>query len=408
MDIVKPAEVGLCAERLARIDSFLERDFLEPGKLAGTQTLVARHGRVAHFSTLGSMALGGTEPMHEDAIFRIFSMTKPITSVAAMMLHERGCFQLRDPLGDYLPEFRDMRVYRWGSWPNYITRRCKRPLEIRDILMHTAGFTYAFVGRSKVDQGYRKAGVGNPNGDLDLAGFARILGGLPLEFSPGDAWLYGVSSDVLGYLVQVVSGRPFDEFLREEIFGPLGMTDTDFLVPRSKAGRLPPLYERTRQGEIRLLDAPESSRSLEMPSFPSGGGGLLSTTRDYYRFCEMLRRGGELDGVRLLSRKTIELMTTNHLPGDADLTDVALAGSFTETPYEGVGFGLGFSVNLGPARSARAGSAGEFAWGGMASTAFWVDPLEDLVVIFMTQLMPSSAYEIRTKLRTLVYAALVD
>ena len=408
MEIVTPEEAGLSAERLARIDAYLTREFLEPGRLAGTQTLVARHGRVAHFSTLGSPEIEGSTPLRDDSIFRIYSMTKPITSVAAMMLHERGCFQLRDRLADYLPEFGDLRVYQQGLWPNYVTRPCTRPLEIRDVLMHAAGFTYGFVRRTNVDHGYRKAGIGEPHGALDLAGFARELGRLPLEFSPGEAWCYGVSTDVLGYLVQVVSGRPFEEFLREEIFTPLGMVDTDFFVPADKAGRFLPCYERGLDGETRLGDDPADSPYLRMPNCPSGGGGLVSTTSDYFRFCEMLRRGGELDGVRLLSRKTIELMTVNHLPGDADLTDRAIAGSFSETPYEGVGFGLGFSVNLGPARTARAGSFGEFAWGGMASTAFWIDPLEDLVVIFMTQLIPSSAYDIRTKLRTLVYAALTD
>ena len=230
---------------------------------------------------------------------------------------------------------------------------------------------------------------------------------MPLEFSPGDAWNYSMSTDVLGYLVQVVSGKPFDQFLREEIFEPLAMRDTGFFVPPEKQPRLPACYERRLNGKTVLQDDPEKSSYLTPPGFLSGGGGLVSTAHDYLRFCEMLRRGGELDGTRIVSRKTLELMTKNHLPNDQDLTEMAV-GTFSETPYEGVGFGLGFSVNLGPARTGAVGSAGEFAWGGAASTAFWVDPVEDLVVIFLTQLLPSRAYDFRAQLRSIVYGSIID
>ena len=354
------------------------------------------------------MAFEGPEPLRDDAIFRIYSMTKPITTVAAMMLYERGLFQLKDPVHAYIPEFRKLRVYQQGTHPDYLTSRPDRPMRIKDLLMHTSGLTYGFVRGSNVDHGYRKLGLGESHGAHDLAGFIAALAELPLEFSPGAAWKYGVSTDVLGYLVEVVSGRPFAEFLREEICSPLGMDDTDFFVPQAKGVRLPGCYELQADGSTRLTDAAPTTPYMTPPKFTSGGGGLVSTTADYFRFCEMLRQGGALDGVRLLSPKTIDLMTINHLPEDRDLTQFAAGGSFSETPYEGVGFGLGFSVHLGGARTSNNGSFGEFAWGGMASTAFWIDPAEELVVIFMTQLIPSGAYNFRAELRSQVYAALTD
>ena len=408
METVSPEEIGLSADRLARIDRFVETKYLSTDRIAGAQLLIARRGQVGHLSTLGRMSLEGPEALREDSIFRIYSMTKPITTVAAMMLYERGLFQLNDPVHAYLPEFRKLRVYAQGTHPNYLTTRPERPMRIKDLLMHTSGLTYGFVCRSNVDHGYRKLGLGQAHGAYDLKEFSEALSGLPLEFSPGTAWNYGVSTDVLGYLVEVLSGRPFAEFLQEEIFAPLGMEDTGFFVPESKGVRLPGCYELQADGSNRLTDAAPTTPYMVPPKFPSGGGGLVSTTADYFRFCEMLRQGGSLGGVRLLAPKTVELMTINHLPDDCDLTDFAAGGSFSETPYEGVGFGLGFSINLGGARTSNTGSFGEFAWGGMASTAFWIDPVEELVVIFMTQLIPSGAYNFRAELRSQIYASLID
>ena len=407
MERVKPEEVGLSSKRLARIDEHLRERYLEPGKISGCLSLVARRGKLAHCSPLGHMELEQKRAIEEDTLFRIYSMSKPITSVATMMLYERGLFQTRDPVHKFIPALKDVGVFRMGNYPQFLTDRPKRPMSIKDLLMHTSGLTYGFMHRTPVDSAYRKAGLDVDNHEGNLEDMINKLATLPLEFSPGDAWNYSMATDVLGYLVQVVSGKPFEQFLKEEIFEPLGMNDTGFFVPPEKLDRFPHCYERRLNKKLVVQDATDTSRYLEPPSYPSGGGGLVSTAHDYLRFCEMLRRGGELDGARILSRKTIELMTRNHLPADQDLTQMA-QGTFSETPYEGVGFGLGFSVNLGPARTGAAGSAGEFAWGGAASTAFWIDPAEDLVVIFMTQLMPSATYDFRAQLRAITYGSIID
>jgi len=407
MERVKPEEVGLCAERLARIDAHLRDRYIEPGKISGALALVARHGKIAHLSTLGHMELEQKRRLEEDAIFRIYSMTKPITSIATMMLYEKGLFQLRDPVHKFIPAFKQQGVFRMGNYPQFLTDRPTRPMRVKDLLSHTSGLTYGFMHRTPVDAAYRKAGLEGVNSSGNLEETIEKIASLPLEFSPGEAWNYSMATDVLGYLVQVVSGKPFEQFLHEEIFEPLGMRDTGFFVPPDKQPRLPACYERRLGRKLALQDDPETSTYLAPPNFVSGGGGLVSTAADYLRFCEMLRRGGELDGARIVSRKTIELMTKNHLPGDVDLTQMA-QGNFSETPYEGVGFGLGFSVNLGPARTGAVGSAGEYAWGGAASTAFWIDPVEDLVVIFLTQLLPSATYDFRAQLRAIVYGSLID
>ena len=407
MERVKPEEVGLATSRLARIDDHLRDRYLEPGKISGAFTLVARRGKLAHCSALGHIELERKRPLEEDAIFRIYSMTKPITSVAVMMLYEKGLFQLRDPVHKFIPEFESQGVFRMGSYPNFLTDPPKRPMRIKDLLTHTSGLTYGFMHRTPVDAAYRKAGLEGARSNANLEETIRKIASIPLEFSPGERWNYSMATDVLGYIVQVVSGKPFDQFLAEEIFEPLGMVDTGFYVPPEKQSRLPACYERRMERKLILQDDPQTSPYLTPPEFLSGGGGLVSTGSDYLRFAEMLRRGGERGGTRIVSRKTIELMTQNHLPGDVDLTQMA-QGSFSETPYEGVGFGLGFSINLGPGRTGAAGSAGEFAWGGAASTAFWVDPAEDLSVVFLTQLLPSATYDFRAQLRAMVYGAIID
>ena len=406
LETTSPESLGLSSERLARIEDHLERRYLAPGKIAGALTLVARRGQVAWLSTQGKMDLERDEPMREDTIFRIYSMTKPITSVALMSLYEEGHFMLDDPVHRFIPEWRDLRVYRQGNHPRWLTDPCERPMTIRDLFTHMSGLTYGFMERTNVDRAYRRLGVGR-EGSKDLREMVEQLAGLPLEFSPGTRWNYSVSTDVLGYLVEVISGMPLDVFFRTRIFEPLGMVDTGFTVPPEKVERFAANYARGPKKTLRLEDDPQQSPYTGKVTFFSGGGGLVSTAADYLRFCRMLLNGGELDGARILGRKTLELMTSNHLPGDRDLTELAY-GPFAETKYEGVGFGLGFSVLLDPVRAQLVGSKGEFAWGGAASTAFWVDPSEELIVVFMTQFMPSMIYNFRGQLKTLVYPALID
>ena len=405
--LVKPEEVGLSSSRLARIGEHMQR-YIDAGKIAGALTLVARRGQVAYLEPLGHLEIERRRPVTHDAIWRIYSMTKPITSVGLMMLYEQGRFQLDDPVHRFIPSWRDLRVFVGGNHPTFKTASMERPMTIRDLLSHTSGLTYGFMERTNVDAAYRKLGVADQTrSGYSLQDMVETLAELPLEFSPGTRWNYSVATDVLGHLIEVISGQRLDVYLRERILEPLGMRDTGFVLGEQQVARFAANYERQGDGSLKLIDDPEQSHYRKR-SFYSGGGGLLSTAPDYFRFTAMLQNMGELDGVRLLGRKTVELMTMNHLPGGQDLTDLAQAGVFTETAYAGVGFGLGFSVMQSPARAHILGSPGEFAWGGAASTAFWIDPVEDLTVIFTTQLMPSSSYPLRRELRVLTYAALVD
>ncbi len=406
IEVVRPETVGLSSERLARIETHLDRRYIAPQKIAGALTLVSRKGEVAYLSTLGQMDIERAKPMTEDTIFRIYSMTKPITSVGLMMLYEHGHFQLDDPVYKFIPEWRDLRVYQLGNHPNWVTTPCERPMTIRDLFTHMSGLTYDFMERTNIDRAYRRLHVGRDR-QKDLRSMVESLATLPLEFSPGTAWNYSVSTDVLGYLIEVISGVPLDEYFRTEIFEPLGMVDTGFTVPEDEIDRFAANYTRGRDKKPRLEDDPATSVYAKPTSFFSGGGGLVSTAADYLQFCRMLLNGGELDGRRFLGRKTLELMTSNHLPDGRDLTNFA-TGAFSETTYEGVGFGLGFSVQLDPAVSQIVGSRGEFAWGGAASTAFWVDPSEELITIFMTQLMPSGSFNFRGQLKSIIYPAIID
>jgi len=406
IEVVSPESVGLSSERLARIEAHLDRRYIAPQKIAGALTLVARKGEVAYLGTQGQMDIERSKPMAEDTIFRIYSMTKPITSVGLMMLYEHGHFQLDDPVYKFIPEWRDLRVYQTGNHPNWTTTPCQRPMTIRDLFTHMSGLTYDFMHRTNLDRAYRRLNVGRDR-QKDLRAMVETLAGLPLEFSPGTAWNYSVSTDVLGYLIELISGTPLDEYFRREIFEPLGMIDTGFVVPEDKIDRFAANYTRGRDKKPYLEDDPETSVYARPTSYFSGGGGLVSTAADYLQFCRMLLNRGELNGHRLLGRKTLELMTSNHLPEGQDLTDLAV-GAFSETTYEGVGFGLGFSVQLDLAKSQIVGSPGEFAWGGAASTAFWVDPAEDLITIFMTQLMPSGTFNFRGQLKSIIYPAIID
>jgi CubicO group peptidase (beta-lactamase class C family) len=405
MEIVAPEEVGLSAAGLRRIDEHLSSRYLLPGKIAGAMTLVARRGRVAFLSPLGLRDRERNLPTETDTIFRIYSMTKPITSVALMMLHERAAFQLTDPVHKWIPEWQHLRVYQYGNHPAFTTEPARRPMTVRDLLTHQSGVSYSIMERTGVDAAYLKLGIGKGKGAL--ADMVDALATLPLEFSPGEAWSYSVATDVVGHLVELMTGRRFDDYLREEIFQPLGMVDTGFTVPEEKLHRFAACYTRNAAKELVLQDDPQDSHYGRPKTFFSGGSGLVSTISDYLRFAEMLRRGGELDGVRILGPRTLAFMTQNHLPDGKDLAAVA-RGSFSETRYEGVGFGLGFSVTMDPVRAQVPCTAGEFGWGGMASTAFWVDPAEEMSVVFMTQLIPSTIYGFRTQLKSIVYGSIID
>ena len=399
-----PKQAGLSPERLGRITEHLTKNYIAPGKIAGCQALVARHGHVAYFQSLGNMDRERARPMVDDTIFRIYSMSKPITSVALMTLYERGHFQLNDPVYKVIPEWRDHRVWVSGEGPSMETREPAQPMTFRHVLGHTGGLTYGATNHP-VDRAYREAGSRQQPGET-LRSFVEKLARVPLRYDPGDRWMYSFSTDVCAYLVEAISGKPFDRYLQETIFDPLGMGDTSFTVAPENAHRLAANYQRQPDKTIALIDDPERSTYLKKPTFLSGGGGLVSTTADYLRFCEMLRRGGELGGARILGRRTIELMAKNHLSGNRTLTDMAI-GAFSETAYEGIGFGLGFATTLDEVASGTLGQ-GDFYWGGAASTIFGVDPKEDLIVIFMTQLMPSATFNFRGQLKSIVYSAIVD
>jgi CubicO group peptidase (beta-lactamase class C family) len=401
---VDPDEVGFDPQRLARVDAHFRR-YVDDGRLPGWSLVIGRAGRVAHVARYGRRDVEADLPVEHDTVFRIYSMTKPITSVAAMMLYEQGGFELTDPIERYLPEFADTRVYASGSDLRPVTVPATEPIRVWHLLTHTAGLTYGFHRMTPVDAMYRARGYewGAP-ADTDLAGAVRAWAGLPLQFQPGSEWNYSVATDVLGRLVEVASGEPLDVFFRDRILGPLGMSDTSFDAA-GRTDRLAALYTPRPGGGLVRNDT--LGATCVNPSWLSGGGGLVSTLRDYHRFTRFLLGGGELDGVRLLGSRTLRYMTRNHLPGGADI-DTFGRPVFAEAPLAGVGFGLGFAVVLDPAVTHVLGTAGEFNWGGAASTAFWVDPVEEITGVFLTQLLPSSTYPIRSQLKQLVYAALVD
>jgi CubicO group peptidase (beta-lactamase class C family) len=412
--MTRPEALGFSSSRLAHIDRFLKERYIETGKLAGTQLMIARSGEIVHESVAGFADRERKTPMRGDTIFRIYSMTKPITSVAFMMLVEEGRVALLDPVHKYIPAWRDLGVFAAGAPGGFLTKRTDSPMLIIDLLRHTSGLTYGFQSRTNVDAAYRKLeighgslGTGMAEPRLDLDGIIEALAKVPLEFSPGTAWNYSISTDVLGYLIGKISGMPFEQFLRTRIFEPLGMVDTGFHVPEAKQSRLAACYGLNAKGETVLQDDPAKSHFRELPVFISGGGGLVGTAADYMKFANMLVAGGAANGHRFLSPKTIELMRMNHLPGGRMLNDMSVS-LFAEAAYAGIGFGLGFAVVTDVAQTALTCSLGEYFWGGAASTSFWVDPVEDIAVVFMTQLIPSSTYPIRRELRTLVYAALEE
>ena len=400
-----PAEVGLDADRLSRLETHFRR-YVDDGRLVGWQMAIARHGRVAHTATYGHIDAARARPFVDDTIVRLYSMTKPLTSVAAMILVERGLLALKDPVSRYIPAFADSQVFVGGTAdaPQLVPQ--DRPMLVWHLLTHTAGLTYGFQHQDEVDAMYRRAGFEwrYPEG-MDLGQCCEAWAAFPLLFQPGTEWNYSVATDVLGRVVEVVSGRTLQEFFHEEILGPLDMVDTCFTLSDDRRARLAELFTPDVSTGA-AVPAPASLARPEQPVVFSGGGGLYGTAEDYLRFCQMVLNGGELDGARILGRHTVGYMARNHLPGDVDL-EVYGRPLFSETTYDGVGFGLGFSVVIDAAANKVPCSEGEIAWGGAASTAFWIDPAESLSVVFLTQLLPSSTHPIRPQLKQLVYQAIV-
>jgi CubicO group peptidase (beta-lactamase class C family) len=412
---VSPASAGLDERQLQRITEHLQTRYIDAGRIAGCQVAVARHGHVGYFRSFGLRDLERSAPVEEDTIWRIYSMTKPITGVALMSLYERGMFQLSDPVTRFIPQWRDLKVREAAQeGPDRLVDP-ERPMTVRDLMMHMSGLGFAggatlqeLFSADKAQPGEGLAPGARRGRDATLQTMIERYAGYPLEFHPGTRWFYSVSTDVCGRLVEIMSGQRFDDYLRETVFEPLGMNDTAFMVPDSKVGRFAACYRRNTSKKLVLVDDPQRSGFRKEPSFLSGGGGLVSTTPDYLRFCQMLLGGGELDGVRILGRKTIELMAANHLPGGGDLRSVALPGGYGEVGFAGMGFGLTVAVAQAPTATQVIGSPGEYMWGGAASTVFWVDPAEDLTVVFMTQLLPSGTFNFRGQLKALVYPAIVD
>jgi len=397
---------GLDPARLGRIAAHFDR-YVEDGRLAGWHAVVLRGDEVAYDHRSGLRDVEAGLPVEADTLWRIYSMTKPITSVAAMMLWEEGRFELKDPVARFLPEFAAPRVYRGGAMAKVVTEPATEPIRMWHLLTHTSGLTYGFHHADPVDAIYRAAGFewSTPPG-IDLAACCRAWAELPLLFQPGTEWNYGVSTDVLGRVVEVIAGQPLDAFLAERVLGPLGMSETRFHVPESDHGRLAALYT-PHPATGRATRTPASEAAKHPPDCLSGGGGLVSSAADYLRFTRMLLARGELDGVRLLGPRTLRLMASNQLPGGADLEAFGRP-LFAETTFDGVGFGLGFSVVEDPVAARYTSSRGEFGWGGAASTSFWVDPAERMIVLFLTQLLPSSTHPIRSQLHQLVHQAIVD
>ncbi len=398
MKIANPEELGFSAERLLRIHSLMNR-YVESGILAGIVTCVARSGQVVHCETFGHQNLDTKTPMSQDSIFRIYSMTKPITSVALMMLYEEALFNLTDAVSQYIPAFKDAKVCGAdGALESPI-----RLMTVQDLLRHTAGLSYGGCAESQspVDKLYDEADLFNPK--ITNAELTERIANLPLMFHPGEKWHYSVATDVVGYLVEVLSGKSLADFMQEKIFDPLRMVDTAFHIDPSKLSRFCTLYGKTPDSDSGVLDLPDSSEYLPPVVKHSGGAGLVSTTPDYLQFAQCILNKGELNGVRLLGPKTVELMTCNHLP--SALLPIAFEGT---EPMQGMGFGLGFSVMLDAAQTGMMGSVGDHGWGGYAETYFLIDPQEDLIAILMTQYLPSQTYPIRKEFRTAVYQALIS
>jgi CubicO group peptidase (beta-lactamase class C family) len=405
-DPTDPHEVGLNADRLAAMPAYFKENYIDTGKVPCMGLLVSRGGQIAHESYTGSTEMGGKEPISAETIFRIYSMTKPITTLAIMMLLEECKIRLDHPVSRYIPEYKNAMVWDGGTAAAPKLRKPDREMTVLDLVTHTSGLTYGFLFQDETDEIYRNSKVGHPKDTLQ--DMARQIGQLPLAFSPGTEWRYSHSIDTLGAIVEIISGQPLDEFFRERIFGPLGMDDTDFWVPPEKIHRLMACYQKdAKTGETTLADPGGAASKLysKRPNLLNAGGGLASTMRDYHRFALMLLRGGTLDGARIISPKTWEFMRQNHLPDNQTMRGMGRS-AFTEVMADGVGFGLGGSVVTDIVQTRQPGSDGTFSWGGLASTFFWIDPEEELIAIQATQLMPSSTYPMRMQFQQLVYAAI--
>jgi CubicO group peptidase (beta-lactamase class C family) len=402
LSVSDPADLGFNQTLLERIPAHIQSKYLEPGRLPHAALLIGRGHELAHLSLQGNAREG--QPLREDAIFRIASMTKPITSVAFMQLVEEGRIALSDPVHRIIPEWKDLGVFVSGGGAQpFVTRPTAQPMRMIDLLRHTSGLTYGFQERTPIDAAYRARKLEAFAGP-DLEEFIKILAQIPLQFDPGTAWNYSISTDILGAILQRMDDKPLDEVIADRITKPLGMVDTHFQIPEDKLDRVPDCYVFHPTEKMKLYDPGTTTAWGRKPSQLSGGGGMASTVSDYHRFCRMLLNGGRLDGARILGRKTLDLMVANHLPGGGDLTQHSKA-LFSEAENAGAGFGLGFATTIDNAATGVAGSNGDFYWGGMFSTAFFVDPAEDVIMIFMTQLMPSSTYPIRREIKTMLYAA---
>jgi CubicO group peptidase (beta-lactamase class C family) len=391
---------GFSGDRLGRLRDYMQAQ-IDAGLLPGALALILRRDSLI-VSARGSMDLARAAPIRADTIFRLYSMTKPITAVALLMLMEEGRIALDDPVAKFIPGFANLKLQN-GQAP-------QRAMTVLDLLRHTSGLTYGFHNRTAIDAAYRAQRIGELDTEGGLAAMAGQLEKLPLEYSPGEAWIYSVATDVAGYLVELVSGKSFADFVRRQILAPLKMGDTDFMVAAEKRDRFSACYA-LKDGKLDLFDDPANSPWFSPPKLQSGGGGLVGTPMDYLRFCQMLLNKGELEGARLLSPKTVALMTVNHLPGGKDIAELSPADSaFTETGYHGIGFGLGLAVTLDPANTGIPGTRGEISWGGIASTTFFVDPAEKLIVIFMTQAILDTPRRVRMRrdLRTLIYSAITE
>lgn len=406
----EPEEYGLSSERLARIPEFYQTNYLDTKRLPCMATLVAREGEIVHLSHQGVKDWDTGEPIASDTIYRVYSMTKPVTSVAVMMCFEKGLLRLEHPVSRYIPSFKNLKVWDGGSVENPKLKGPDREMTILDLLTHTSGLTYDFLGIHPVEQMYVNTAVIRKN--HSLSDMCEILSEIPLVFSPGERWNYSVAIDVLGHVVEIVSGQLLDDFLEDNIFKPLSMVDTGFTIAADKLDRFAACYNRNPDtGEITQFEKGDASSSYcrkgkDPQVLFAGGGGLVSTLPDYFQFCMMLRNGGSLDGHQLLSPKTVEYMMRNHLPGDKTMAGMG-DKLFSESNMDGNGFGLGGAVVIDEVAMRQPCSVGTFSWGGLASTFFWIDPVEDLFAIQMTQMIPSSSYPIRPQFQQLAYASLI-
>ena len=406
-ELADAGTLGFDDERLARIAPFLARTYIDSGRLPNAQLVIARDGQPVHYTKLGSMGDDKRE-LRDDALFRIASMTKPVTSIAFMQLVEQCEVALEEPVARIFPEFANLKVYAGGGGAiPFAPGKPASAMRFVDLLTHMSGLTYGLQNRNNIDAAYRENNFDFARDHLDSDAFIEKLSKLPLEFAPGTGWNYSVSTDVLGVAVERISGMRLGDYFEKHIFAPLGMTDTHFGVAEGQSERLVDAYAYQPGHAPKMINAGATSKLNEPGAFDSGGGGLIGTIADYHRFSTMLLNGGELDGARIVSPKTIRLMRTNHLPNNADLTEMS-SSLFSEANNAGTGFGLGFAMVIDPSKTLMPSSEGEFYWGGAYSTAFFVDPVERITMVFMTQVYPSSTYPIRRQLKTLIYSALTD